>query len=254
MTYPRGDVLAASPVAPRACGAGLADGDRRAPAGKSAGIRALTRQAARDLVYAAAVCAWAVAGFSILVSGLAVTASLLVLVVGVAVWLGFAYMLRATTWVDRRLAGWQRHQRVASTYRRPDAPGFVPLLKTVTSDPQTWRDMAWLGVTSVVGFAMGLGVMVALGLALTYVTMPFWYWAVSHPEQEYGITNFGVFTVDTVGGALALSAVGLALVPLALVLARAGAAMHAELAVRFLGSSAEGPRTRQPDRAAPAPV
>src|SRR4051794_24278181 len=68
------------------CGGREPHAARRALAGKSAGIRAWTRHATRDLVYAAAVCAWAVAGFSILVSGRAVTASLLVLVVGVAVW------------------------------------------------------------------------------------------------------------------------------------------------------------------------
>lgn len=70
-------------------------------------------------------------------TAIAVTTSLLVLVVGVLVWVGFAYLVRRTTWVDRRLAGWQRHQPVASTYRRAGAPGVVPLLRTVSSDPQT---------------------------------------------------------------------------------------------------------------------
>lgn len=60
--------------------------------------------------------------------------------------------------------------------------------------------MAWLGVNSVVGFMMGLGIMILSGLALTYVTMPVWYQAVSHPG--YGITDFGIFTADTIGGAL----------------------------------------------------
>jgi len=41
-----------------------------------------------------------------------VTVSLLVLVVGVFVWIGFAYIVRWTTWVDRRLAGWQRNGAV----------------------------------------------------------------------------------------------------------------------------------------------
>ena len=55
--------------------------------------------------------------------GLAVTVSLLVFVVGVIVWIGFVYVARWTTWVDRRLAAWQRHDRVPARYRRPPSPG-----------------------------------------------------------------------------------------------------------------------------------
>jgi hypothetical protein len=74
----------------------------------------------------------------------------------VAVWLGFALALRATTTLDRRLAGWQRRESVPAAYRRPPARGFLPLLRTVTGDPQTWRDLGWVGLTSVVGSALGL--------------------------------------------------------------------------------------------------
>ena len=158
--------------------------------------------------------AWSIAAFTILVTGAAVTASLLFLVVGVFVWIGFVHVLRWTTWVDRRLAGWQRHERVPAAYRRPADRGFIPYLRTLSSDPQTWKDMAWLGVTSIVGFAGGLAVITAAGLAATYVSMPLWYWAASHPRQEYGVTNLGFLTVDTLGEAGIAAAIGLAAHPL----------------------------------------
>src|SRR5215208_5758380 len=75
-------------------------------------IGAWTTSALRDLVYAGAVLLWSIAAFTILVTGVSVTASLLVFVIGVFVWIGFAYVLRWTTRVDRRLAGWQRKERV----------------------------------------------------------------------------------------------------------------------------------------------
>jgi hypothetical protein len=87
------------------------------------GLQAWTIAALRDLVYAGAVFVWSIAAFTILVTGVSVTVSLLVLIVGVFVWIGFAYVLRWTTWVDRRLAGWQRHERIRAHYRRPPAPG-----------------------------------------------------------------------------------------------------------------------------------
>ena len=202
-------------------------------------IRAWTRSALRDVVYCGAGFAWSIAAFTILVTGAAVTASLLFLVVGVFVWIGFVHVLRWTTWVDRKLAGWQRHERVLAVYRRPAARGFMPYLRTLSSDPQTWKDMAWLGVTSIVGFASGLAVITAAGLAAAYVSMPLWYWAVSHPHNQYGVTNLGFFTVDTLGEAVIMAAIGLVLIPLVLLLARWCAATHAGLAVRMLASDSK---------------
>jgi hypothetical protein len=206
-------------------------------------VRAWIESALRDLVYAGAVFLWSIAAFAILVTGVSVTASLLVLVIGVFVWIGFAYVLRWTTWVDRRLAGWQRKDRVSAVYRRPAARGFVPLLKTVSSDPQTWKDMAWLGLTSVAGFTLGLAALTAAGIVLAYLSMPIWYWAISDPDTQYGLTNLGLFTVDTVSEALAASAIGLALAPIALLLARGAAKAHAGLAARILSPSpAQSPK------------
>jgi hypothetical protein len=203
-------------------------------------IRAWTRSALRDVVYSGAGFVWSIAAFTILVSGAAVTASLLFLVVGVFVWIGFVHVLRWTTWVDRKLPGWQRHERVPAVYRRPAARGFMPYLRTLSSDPQTWKDMAWLGVTSIIGFASGLAVITAGGLAAAYVSMPLRYWGVSHPHREYGVTNLGFFTVDTLGEALITAAIGLTLIPLVLLLARWCARTHAGLAVRMLASDSEG--------------
>jgi Putative sensor len=199
-------------------------------------VRAWTRSALRDVVYCGAVLAWSIAGFTILVTGAAVTASLLFLVVGVFIWISLVHVLRWTTWVDRRLAGWQRHEHVVAIYRRPTDRGFIAYLRTLSSDPQTWKDMAWLAVTSIIGFAGGLAVITAAGLAATYVSMPLWYWAASHPHQEYGVTNLGFLTVDTPYDAGISAAIGLLLIPLVLLLARWCAAAHAGLAVRMLAS------------------
>jgi Putative sensor len=186
---------------------------------------------------------WSIVAFTILVTGVSVTAPLLVLVIGVFVWVGFAYIVRWATWVDRRLAGWQRNERLRAVYRRPTARGFLPLLKTVSSDPQTWRDLAWLGLTSIAGFALGLAAITAAGIVLAYVSMPVSYWAISDPHAQYGVTNLGVFTVYSPREAFAATAIGLALAPLALLLARDCATAHAGLAVRIL-SPATGAELR----------
>jgi hypothetical protein len=114
--------------------------------------------------------------------------------------------------------------------------GFVPFVRNLTTDPQTWRDMVWVAVTSIVGFGSGLAVVTAVGVVGSYVSMPFWYWAVGDPAAHYGLTNVGLFRVDSLGPALVMALVGLVAAPFALLLARACAAMHARLAIRLLGS------------------
>jgi hypothetical protein len=172
------------------------EADRRDAVGHEPGretrrsrIRARTTAALRDLVYAGAVFVWSIAAFTILVTGVSVTASLFLLVIGIFVWVGFVYVVRWTTWVDRRLAGWQRHERLPAVYRRPAARGFLPLLKTVSSDPQTFKDLAWLGLTSIAGLTLGLAAITAAGVVIAYVSMPIWYWAISDPHGQYELTN-----------------------------------------------------------------
>ena len=206
-----------------------------APTTDGARLRKWTATSLRDLVYCGAVFLWSIVAFTVVVTGVSVTLSLLILIIGVFVWVGFVYVLRWMTRVDRGLAGWQRGERVGVVYRRPDEKGFVPLLKTVTADPQTWRDMGWLALTSIVGFTLGLIAVTVAGFALAYVTLPIWYWALTDPGGEYGLANLGLFTVDTLGEAFAAAAIGLVLIPVALLIARGCASAHAALAARVLG-------------------
>lgn len=189
----------------------------------------------RGLGYAAATLAWSIVGLTVLITGVSVTASLLVLVIGLPVWLAFARTVRWTTWVDRRLAGWLRGERVGASYRRPAGRGFGPALRAVSTDPQTWRDLAWLALASVAGFAVSLVVITTAGLVLAWASLPAWYWAVPDPGTHAGLTDLGVVIVDTPAEAVAVSGVALALVPLVLRLARGAAGWHAGLAVRLLG-------------------
>ena len=207
-------------------------------------IGAWTRSALRDLAYCGAVCVWSVAAFAILVSGVSVTAPLLILVIGVIVWIGFVYVMRWATFVDRGLAGWRRRERVRGLYHRPPAPGVLPLLRALSSDPQTWKDLGWLAVAPVAGFSCGLAVVTAAGMAFAFVTMPAWYWAVSDPQHEYGVTNLGLFTVDTIREALAASAIGLAMIPMVLLVASIMASLYSRLAVHVLAPSGSLPAAR----------
>lgn len=190
----------------------------------------------RDVVYAVAVMLWSVVDLCLLVAGVSVTVSVLALVVGVLVWFGFTWVLRWSTRVDLALATWQRRGPNAPARRRAPTVGVLSALRTVAADPQTWRDLLWVALNSVLGFAFGIAVAVAVGLVLVCITLPAWFWAVPDPDAHLGVTNLGVFTVDSVGTAFGAVALGLAFAPVSLLLASFGARAHAGLAVRLLGA------------------
>ena len=213
---------------------------------------------ARDIAYLGAVFLWSILGFSLWVTGVSVTASLLVLVVGLPAWVAFAYLMRWTTRVDRRLAGWLRGTPVEATYAGRREPGFLALVRTITRDPQTWRDLGWLVVGSLVGLALSSATLAMLGVTLQYLTSPLWSWAINDPEAHYGLTNLVLFTNDTLVEAFAVAGIGLLLAPITLLLAHACATTHAALATRLLSPSrAPEAQLGSPDagpRRSPAPT
>ncbi|MGE5408998.1 MAG: sensor histidine kinase [Syntrophothermus sp.] len=205
----------------------------------------------RDLLYIGAVGIWSVVAFCVWVTCLSLTLSLLVFVVGIFVWLGSVYAFRWTTWVDRRLVGWARGERIAAVYREPEEPGLLARLRCVTADPQTWKDLGWLVLNSILGFALAVVALTATVAVVAYVLMPAWWWAVPDPGTQYGTLNLGLFTVESTGQAFLVTAIGLALAPLAWLLNRGVVAGHSSLAAPILGpSESQRLRARVDDLAA----
>jgi signal transduction histidine kinase len=200
-------------------------------------VRATLDTVWRDLVYLLGAFTMSIVGFVVWVTGLSVTVSLLVLIVGVFVWVGTVYVFRWTTAVDRKLAGWLRRSPIPAVYRPPTEPGFLDLLKTMTTDPQTWKEAGWLVANSIAGFTITLVALTATTLVLAWITLPIWWWAIPDPHTQYVTLNLGIYTVTSLGWAFVTMALGLVMLPVALLLNRAVAAGHAAIAARVLGPS-----------------
>jgi signal transduction histidine kinase len=214
-------------------------------------IGARAKRTALDVVYLLAVFAMSIVGFTVWVTGLSLTVSLLILIVGVLVWIGTVYAFRWTTWVDRKLAGWARGEPIEATYQRPRGPGFIEFLRALTVDPQTWKDLGWLVLNSVAGFVLSLAALTLSAVVLSYVLMPAWWWAIPDPSNQYGTLEMGVFQVTSFGWAFVLAGVGLLLAPLAIALDRGLVRLHTATAARVLGpSESQRLRARVDDLAA----
>ena len=205
--------------------------------GQTPAFLRLAKRVGTDIAYLGAVFASSILGFVIWVTGLSLTLGLLVLVVGIFVWLGTVYAFRGNTWIDRRLAAWVRDEPIEAVYRRPEEPGVLALIRTVTADPQTWKDLGWLVLNSIVGFTLSLAALTTTALAIGYITMPAWWTTVSNPGDQIALMNLGVYTVHSTGTAFLTMGIGLALLPVALLLNRGVAAGHSALAKSMLAPS-----------------
>jgi signal transduction histidine kinase len=197
-------------------------------------ITALAATAGRDFVYLLATFCLSIVEFVVWVTGLSLTIGLLVLIVGVFVWVATAYTFRGMATIDRRLAGWVRRKPIPGLYQPPRDRSRV---RTVTTDPQTWKDFGWMVLNSILGFVFALIAVAATGLVISYILMPLWWWAPSDPHTQYGTLNLGIYTVTSTGEALVTMAIGLALLPVVFLLNRGIATGHAAAAAFILGPS-----------------
>jgi signal transduction histidine kinase len=134
--------------------------------------------------------------------------SLSVVLIGVGVPLLMASTLALRWFADRHRA-WAGNRLgvpVPSPYRSPPAPGWQPLFLTMLRDPASWRDLAWLIVNVVVGGLVSLLTALLFVGGVFYLIYPFLYWVT--PQEIFG-DPFGLFTLHSVAGALAVVPVGL---------------------------------------------
>ncbi|HEX5027436.1 MAG TPA: sensor domain-containing protein [Gaiellaceae bacterium] len=147
--------------------------------------------------------------FVVLVTLTSVGLSLLITLVGIPILLATAYVNRWLADLERYRAGLVLSERVGRHYRDASGGGFWHRARVVASDPQTWKDYAWLLLVSVIGFTFGLIALVLWATALLLVSIPFWWWI---PGVDSG--DSGSWTVDSWPLALLVALVGLVMVVL----------------------------------------
>ena len=94
--------------------------------------------------------------FTVLVTLMSLGLGLLMTLVGLPILLGTAYVNRRFADAERWRAGFLVRERIGRRYRDGSGRRFWHRLRVVATDPQTWKDYAWLMVLCVVGFAFGV--------------------------------------------------------------------------------------------------
>jgi Putative sensor len=168
--------LTASPAAPAA----------RGPLAR-AGVRV-----ARDIAYLTAGLATSVIAFGVWLGGGIAALVSAPFVIGLPVFLLAAWLFRRAADLDRVVAALALGRPLRGHYRPHGGTGLLMRIRRTALDPQTWRDLAWLVVHSVVGFGFGVAAVTLVASTLATALLPAWSWAI--PDG----LDWGIWTIDTV--------------------------------------------------------
>jgi hypothetical protein len=186
-------------------------------------------RAGRDTAYLTLGLLTSILAFGVWVAALIVSLTLAVLIIGLPVMIGSAFVIRWTAELDRQNAALVFGRPVRGAYRSHRRPTLWGRLKATLADPQVWRDLAWLIVHSVVGFAFGVLALTLVATTLSLATLPLWYWAI--PDG----VDFGLWMTDTLPEALGSALLALPAGVITVLVLRGLARFHASLAVELLG-------------------
>ena len=184
---------------------------------------------ARDAAYLTLGLLTSVLAFGVWVAALTLSLTLAVLIVGIPVIIGSAYVMRWTAELDRQNAALVFGRPVRGAYRSYGGGSIgTRVLKTIR-DPQVWRDLSWLITHSIVGFAFGIAAVTLVASVAGLATLPLWYWALPDGGE------FGLWNADTLAKAVASALLAIPLGFVTVWIMRGMAKLHASLAVELLG-------------------
>jgi signal transduction histidine kinase len=171
----------------------------------------ILRNAWRDLGYHVLAFPASVFAFCVVVTGVSIAVSFAILIIGLpvalAVFIGFRWCARLER---RRAALWLGP--IGEAYR-PRRDGLLRQMMDVLTDPQSWKDLAWLTFVGTFGFVAAVTAVTAWLLVAGFLSVPLWYWAVPDAQVAW-------MTVDTFGEAFVAFDIGLIMMPVAYVLSR----------------------------------
>ncbi|MEU4743781.1 sensor histidine kinase [Actinosynnema sp. NPDC023658] len=156
---------------------------------------------------------------------------LILVTIGVPLLLLFTALARRYTGFFRRWAGRVLESEIPAPYRVPANRGPMTRVRTVATDPATWRDLAFLPVNAIVGILCGVLPVGLLANGLLGFVVPL-IWL------DHGLVEYGLLSYDTPGNFVLAPLLGLAFLVLAWWAIPRAARLHAKVARWLLAPSA----------------
>ena len=190
------------------------------------------RQIGADALYLLTGLVTSIVAFCVWLCGVTLSLTLGLLIIGFPIVLATFWCLGLLADFERKRAALVFGTPLASAYRPTPSDGrFGSRLRAAAHDPQRWKDLVYIGLHSVVGFVWGTVWLALLGFVLGSITLPLWWWAL--PDTA----DYLWFTIDTWEESVGAAALGVALLPVVLLIQRPLALSQAHLARWLLGPS-----------------
>lgn len=161
-------------------------------------LAGLARRAGLDLAYLSIGGLTAIVAFCVWVTAASVVLSLIVFIIGLPLYLLSVIAFRWTAELDRRNAALLLGRPLRAVYKDHKGESFFARLGSTSRDRQTWKDLAWLVVHSVVGFTFAVIAVSLVASVVAFLTMPLWYWSIP------GGVDWGGLNIHTLPLALAV--------------------------------------------------
>jgi signal transduction histidine kinase len=190
----------------------------------------------KDTVYLLTGLPMGILTFTVAVTGWSTGLGLLITLIGFPVLLLTTVAIRGLSHVERSRAKLVLDEPLVVRYKEPSQPGIWARCKSIFSDSQNWRDLAWALLLLGVGIAGFTIAVTAIGVVLGLVFAPAWTWALWDSADP---VDLGLFHVTDIWTSLAATAIGIAIAPLGLALVRGSAAATGALARALLAPRTE---------------
>jgi signal transduction histidine kinase len=207
-------------------------------------IADLARRAGLDLAYLSIGGLTAVVAFCVWVTAASVVLSLIVFIVGLPLYLLSVIAFRWTAELDRRNAALLLGRPLRATYKDHRGESFLARLSSTSRDKQTWKDLTWLVVHSVVGFGFAVIAVSLVASIVAFLFMPLWFWSIP------GGVDWGLWNIDNLPLALLATVLAFPLAALTYYVNRWMAKGELWLAERLLDGE-EAPADAAPTAGAP---
>jgi len=194
----------------------------------------------RDAAYLLLGLVTGTAFFSIAVTLVSLSASLMILIVGIPIAMLSSQVLRWCADVDRRRALLVDPDPIRGHYA-PLPPGILAGAQAMARDPRRWKDVAYHVLQFPVTVA-GFCVACLWAGPVVYVLLPAWYWAI--PDGGPDIFGIPGTQIDSLPLSLVGIPIGLALVPVAYWLSRGATIVSLAVQRSLLGDERDALRRR----------
>lgn len=183
---------------------------------------------AADFTYLVLGLPLGIAAFTIAVTGLALSAGLMITLAGIPILVVTLLAVRGLAAAERKRAEWLLGTPIEGRERRLSG-SLWERTKAIASDPASWRDTLYSLVLLPVGVA-GFTLAVTLwATTLGFLTSPAWYWALPSDDETIPLLDS-----TSLGYSVLRVLIGLALLPTTAVACRALAAGTGKLARALL--------------------